>query len=86
MVLGHMHLDPKNRTDAYRNSDRFLAAFQKANGSYLCNELPGCDVRTQDGIQHALDQHLFTEFCPKMVESAVEILEEILGEEEIREG
>lgn len=65
---------------ACRNSDRFLDAFQKANGSYLCNELLGCDVRTQDGIQYALDQHLFTEFCPKMVGSAVEILEEFLEE------
>ena len=80
MVLGFMHSDPKDRMDACRNSDRFLDAFQKANGSYLCNELLGCDVRTQDGIQYALDQHLFTEFCPKMVGSAVEILEEFLEE------
>ena len=43
-----------------------------------CNELLGCDIRTPEGVQYARDHHLFTEFCPKMVASAVEILEEII--------
>ena len=34
--------------------------------------------RTNEGVQYARDYHLFTEFCPKMVASAVEILEEII--------
>ena len=79
MVLGLMHNDPKNRKAAYENTVRFLNGFRDANGSYLCNDLLGCDVRTPEGVQHARDHHLFTEFCPKMVESAVEILEEILA-------
>ena len=80
MVLGLMHNDPKNRKAAYENTVRFLNGFRDANGSYLCNDLLGCDVRTPEGVQYARDHHLFTEFCPKMVESAVEILEEILSE------
>ena len=79
MVLGLMHNDPKNRKAAYENTVRFLNGFRDANGSYLCNDLLGCDVRTPEGVQYARDHHLFTEFCPKMVESAVEILEEILA-------
>ena len=79
MVLGLMHNDPKNRKAAYENTVRFLNGFRDANGSYLCNDLLGCDVRTPEGVQYARDHHLFTEFCPKMVESAVEILEEILS-------
>ena len=79
MVLGLMHDDPKNRKAAYENTVRFLNGFRDANGSYLCNDLLGCDVRTPEGVQYARDHHLFTEFCPKMVESAVEILEEILA-------
>lgn len=79
MVLGLMHDDPKNRKAAYENSEQFLNDFRDANGSYLCNDLLGCDVRTPEGVQYARDRHLFTEFCPKMVASAVEILEGILS-------
>ena len=78
MVLGLVHDDPKNRKTANENSERFLNTFQDANGSYICNDLLGCDVRTPEGVQYARDHHLFTEFCPKMVASAVEILEEII--------
>ena len=81
MVLGLIHDDPKNRMAANENSKRFLSAFRDANGSYLCNDLLGCDVRTPEGVQYARDNHLFTEFCPKMVASAVKILEEILAEQ-----
>ena len=80
MVLGLMHNDPKNRKAAYENTVRFLNGFRDANGSYLCNDLLGCDVRTPEGVQYARDNHLFTEFCPKMVASAVEILEDIISE------
>ena len=80
MVLGLVHDDPKNRMAANENSKRFLSAFRDVNGSYLCNDLLGCDIRTPEGVQYARDHHLFTEFCPKMVASAVEILEVILSE------
>ena len=81
MVLGLVHDDPKNRMAANENTKRFLSAFRDANGSYLCNDLLGCDIRTPEGVQYARDNHLFTEFCPKMVTSAVEILEEMLAEQ-----
>ena len=80
MVLGLMHDDPKNRKTAYENTKQFLNDFRDVNGSYLCNDLLGCDVRTPEGVQYARDHHLFTEFCPKMVASAVDILESILSE------
>ena len=49
-------------------------------GSYICNDLLGCDITTKEGHQHCMDNNLFTEFCPKMVATAVEIVEEIIGE------
>ena len=79
MVLGLMHDDPKNRKTAYENTKQFLNDFRDVNGSYLCNDLLGCDVRTPEGVQYARDHHLFTEFCTKMVASAVEILEKIMS-------
>ena len=79
MVLGLMHDDPKNRKTAYENTKQFLNDFRDVNGSYLCNDLLGCDVRTPEGVQYARDHHLFTEFCPRMVACAVEILEKIMS-------
>ena len=44
----------------------------------FAEELLGCDLSTQEGIAKAIEKKLFTEFCPKMVESATRIAEEIL--------
>ena len=86
MVLGLMYGethagDREGRLRTDRLNDLMMDRFSRANGSCLCNELLGCDVRTPEGVQYARDHHLFTEFCPKMVESAVGILEEILSEQ-----
>ena len=54
--------------------------FKKANGTCICNELLGCDITTPEGVQYARENGLFKEFCPKMVASAVDILNEIIGE------
>ena len=82
MVLGLMYGethagDREGRLRTDRLNDLMMDRFSRANGSCLCNELLGCDVRTPEGMQYARDHHLFTEFCPKMVASAVEILEKI---------
>ena len=46
----------------------------------MCKELLGCDLSTEEGIAVALEKKLFTEFCPKMVESATRIAEDILNQ------
>ena len=86
MVLGLMYGethagDREGRQRTNRLNDLMMDRFSRANGSCLCNELLGCDVRTPEGMQYARDHHLFTEFCPKMVASAVEILENMIIEE-----
>ena len=53
---------------------------QKENGSYMCKDLLGCDLSTEEGVAEAVEKKLFTEFCPKMVMSAVQIVEKILYE------
>ena len=83
MVLGLMYGethagDKEGRQRTNLLNDLMMDRFSAANGSCLCNDLLGCDIRTSEGVQYARDHHLSTEFCPKMVESAVEILEEIL--------
>lgn len=59
---------------------RFLESFKDENGSYICRELLGCDLSTSEGKEYAREHNLFTEFCPKMVASAVKIAEKLLDE------
>jgi len=69
-------LDSRLKTNEV--TDRFMDEFKKENGSFICRELIGCDLSIEEGIATALEKNLFTQFCPKMVESATRIAEDIL--------
>ena len=69
-------IDARLRT--YEVTDKFLSEFKKENGSYICNELLNHDISTKDGFEAALGKNLFVEFCPKMVESATRIAEQLM--------
>ena len=57
----------------------FLDMFKNENGSYMCKELLGCNLSTDEGRQYARENRLFVEFCPKMVVSATVIAERLLS-------
>lgn len=76
MVLGLKYGD--NKAKSGEVCDRFLDEFKNQNGSYICRDLLECDIATEKGVKYARDNNLFKEFCPKMVESAAEILEAML--------
>ena len=57
----------------------FLDMFKNENGSYMCKELLGCNLSTDEGRQYAIENRLFVEFCPKMVVSATVIAERLLS-------
>ena len=85
MVLGLLYGETdignkEEREFSNRITDLMMKRFKETNGSYICNDLLGYDVSTPEGAQKARDKGLFTEFCPKMVASAVDILEEIMEE------
>ena len=85
MVLGMLYgqydkNDQESRMTANKVNDEMMKRFKEKNGTYICNDLLGCDISTLQGAQYARDNDLFTEFCPKMMESAIEILEEIIAE------
>ena len=61
-----------------------MKKFAEKSGSYICNELLGCDIRTPEGVQYARDNKLFTEFCPEMVAGAVDVLEEIIQKHQLQ--
>lgn len=68
----------ESRVKTNKVTERFLDEFGKMNGSYLCKELLNCDVATEAGRKYAKEHNLFTEFCPKMVVSAVELIEKLM--------
>ena len=57
-------------------SDRYR--FEKRNGSTRCKELLGCDISTPAGAEKATQENRFRTICPKLVQDAGEILEEML--------
>jgi len=71
--------DLDSRTKANQKTVEFLEQFEKENGSYICNDLLGCNISTVEGVQYAMEHNCFTEVCPKMVASAVKILESMEG-------
>ena len=76
MVLGLKYGDSKAKSDEVCN--KFMDEFKKENGSFICRELLNCDIGTKEGVEYALENNLFKEFCPKMVESATRIADEII--------
>ena len=84
MVLGMKYgqfdlLDTESRAKGGAMAVRFLDEFAKRKGSYICREILGCDLRTEEGRTHARANGLFGKLCPEMVRTAAEILIEMLG-------
>ena len=57
----------------------FAQKFKVRNGSISCQELLGCDISTPAGDKTARENNLYTTICPKVVQDAAEILEEMLN-------
>lgn len=86
MVLGALYgqadqHDLDSRAHANELTDRFFSRFRELNGTYICNEILGCDISTPEGAAYAKSQGLFTTTCRDMVALAVDVLEEILESE-----
>lgn len=91
MVLGALYgqydkADAESRVTANEVNDKMMNRFAEKCGSYICNDLLKCDISTKEGVEFAVNNNLFTEFCPTMVENAVDILEKIISEQNLRKG
>lgn len=81
LIYGQYDLnDTKSREIANAVNDDMMDRFAEKCGSYLCKDLLKWDISNEDGVEYALGNNLFTEFCPKMVENVVDILGQILSE------
>ena len=72
--------DMESRKKTNDVTAEFLDMFQKENGSYICRELLGCDLGTDEGKRYAIENNLFIEFSPKMVYSATKIAKKLMNE------
>lgn len=75
--------DVESRTLTNQLAVRFLEAFAKENGSYLCRELLGYNFAVPEEFEAAMQAGICNEKCPKMVASAAKILNGILAENEM---
>jgi hypothetical protein len=55
----------------------FVEEFETRQGTTSCRELLGCDISTPEGHAEVQRLGLFETECPKYVEDAVEILEDM---------
>ncbi len=83
MVLGLKHAGPNcdqrdGRNEVYAAIRQFAAKFQQRNNTVVCKELLGCDISTPEGSQKATKEGLFRTICPRLVQDAAEILDEML--------
>jgi len=86
MVIGLQHgmvsVDaPQAKEHTYRVAREFVERFRAANGAVDCRELLGHDISTPEGRQAIKDGGLTKAVCPKLVQSATEILDEMPGAE-----
>jgi C_GCAxxG_C_C family probable redox protein len=84
MVIGLKHCasnpqDRQVRQEVYELIREFAKRFTARNHSIVCRDLLGCDPSTPEGSKIAIEKGLFKTICPKMVQDAAEILEEMLA-------
>jgi len=84
MVLGLKYgnttaKDKAGKAKTYKKVEEYTNRFKARNDSVTCRELLGCDLSTPEGTKEAKDKGLFSSICPRMVQDAVEILEEMLA-------
>lgn len=59
---------------------KFVKQFEERNNSIQCKQLLGVDISIPETMEMAEEEGLFDTFCPKLIETGVDILEELLNE------
>jgi len=83
LKYGHYQADNiEQKSRAYSIASEYTRRFKDKNGSIVCRDLLGYDLTKPEDMACIKERNLFGEVCPKMIRSAVEVLEEILAEYE----
>lgn len=75
MVIGLKHGDSGKAASLTKE---LLERFKDRNGDLICRTLLDCDISTDEGMAKARKNNLFASRCPKFVEDAAEIVEELV--------
>ena len=83
MLIGLKYggIDPEDRQSKEKTHEvvrEFARRFTASHESLVCRELLGCDISTPDGSRVAKEKKLAATICPKLVESAAQIFEEMI--------
>lgn len=68
----------------YALASELMERFKEKNGSFFCRELIGYDMKDPVQLQKAREAGVFTTQCLDYVQSAAEILEDILRREKAK--
>lgn len=81
LKYGHYESDnSKQKSRAYAIAVEYTNRFKELNGSIVCRDLLGYDLTKPDEAACIKEKNLFGDICPKMIKSAVEVLESILAD------
>ncbi|MBR4102378.1 MAG: C_GCAxxG_C_C family protein [Oscillospiraceae bacterium] len=83
LKYGHYQSDnTEQKSRAYAIAVEYTKRFKEQNGSIVCRDLLGYDLTNPEEAACIKERNLFGDICPKMIQSAVELLESILAEYE----
>jgi C_GCAxxG_C_C family probable redox protein len=71
--------DQQGKETTYERVREFAKRFEARHGTMVCRDLIKCDISTPEGLAMARDQGLWATVCPKFIQDAAEILEDMLG-------
>lgn len=81
LKYGHYNAsDNEQKSRAYAIAVEYTKRFKEANSSIVCRDLLGYDLTNPEEMSCIKEKGLFAVVCPKMIKSAVEILEDILAD------
>lgn len=83
MVIGLKHSSAKagDKEAVQKVNDlvrEFVDEFKSRNGTIICKKLLECDISTPEGMKTFQEKKLRSTLCPKFIQDAAEILEQIL--------
>ena len=73
--------DKEAKDHLLKLKNEFETKFCKKNGSCICKEILGYDLSTEEGMAKIMEEKLLETKCPKVVISACDILEKMIGNE-----
>ena len=82
LLFGHTEPDDRETKQAMLDKKaEFEKRFQEQYGCCVCREILGYDLSTPEGMQKIGELNLLADLCPKVVVSAIEILEDLFSDD-----